>query len=56
MAILKAGVANTSMYFNLDGLDYPKYGWELIYDHRELVAGVLDQEKLRVGLSKTTGT
>ena len=51
MPKLKAGVADATKYFNLDGLDYQVSIWEIFYDSVELLPdGTIDETKIRVGL------
>lgn len=50
MAIIKIGVSDATNFFNLNGLDYQKGLWEIYYDTKNLLNGVLDKDNIRVGL------
>lgn len=50
MAVIKTGISDAINFFNLNGLDYQKGLWEIYYDTKNLVAGELDKDNIRVGL------
>ena len=51
MAQIKAGVANATAYFNLDGLDYGKNQYQVVYsDVIQTAPGVYDEAVIKIGL------
>ncbi len=51
MPILKAGVADSTKFFNLNGVDYPKNGWTLYYSNIQNDSnGAIIEDVIQVGL------
>jgi len=57
MIQIKQSLIDTDVFFNLNGLEYEKGKWGLIYNNDVSKGNVVDLDKVQIGIvSKATGT
>lgn len=52
MAIIRTSTVNANSYFNLDGVDYQKGIWQLVYNTVERSNDVIDEDIIQVGIKE----